>query len=212
MGKLAAAALGLVGLFMGAACSGSGRSPSVTPPPYTASPPAEPESADSSSSTASRDNSAAIPDSSDLPAWLSVDSVGRTVTLSLETSAPEGGSSAVINGYRSGTARVIVPVGWTIKWSWRNADASSPHSLIVMTQREKIPPEGGRSAFSNAMTRTPTEGLGSGETDQTSFQAEEAGWYWLLCGVPNHALTGEWIELRIDPDAKTAGFTEKARS
>jgi hypothetical protein len=118
----------------------------------------------------------------------------------------------VINGYEKGAAQVIVPVGWTVKWNWKNADGGSPHSLIVMNQREKIPPEGGRAAFSNAMTRSPVDGLPAGQTDQTTFEAEEAGWYWLLCGVPSHALNGEWIELRVDPEAKTAGFAEKSRS
>jgi len=81
-----------------------------------------------------------------------------------------------------------------------------------MTQREKIPLEGGRSAFSNAMSREVTAGLPPGGTDQTTFQADEAGWYWLLCGVPNHALSGEWIELRVDPEAKTAGLIRKTPS
>jgi hypothetical protein len=26
----------------------------------------------------------------------------------------------------------------------------------------------------------------------------------MLCGVPSHALKGEWLELRVDPDAGTA--------
>jgi hypothetical protein len=72
-----------------------------------------------------------------------------------------------------------------------------------MVQREKIPLEGGRPAFSNAMTRSLTEGLAAGQTDQTTFEADEAGWYWLLCGVPSHAIEGEWIELQVDPAATT---------
>jgi hypothetical protein len=110
----------------------------------------------------------------------------------------------LINGYRAGQARVVVPLGWTVRWNWRNADYSSPHSFVVMVQREKIPLEGGRPAFSNATTRMVTQGLSRGQTDQTTFVAEEAGWFWMLCGVPEHALRGEWIELRVDPDAKTA--------
>jgi hypothetical protein len=71
-----------------------------------------------------------------------------------------------------------------------------------MVQREKIPLEGGRAAFSNAMTRSVLEGLRPGQGDQSTFVAEEAGWYWLLCGVPGHAIKGEWLELRVDPDVK----------
>jgi hypothetical protein len=136
--------------------------------------------------------------------WLSVDSVGRTATLSLEVTALPGAPSALINGHRAGEARIVVPLDWTVKWNWRNADSTSRHSLVVMVQREKIPLEGGRPAFSNAMTRMVTEGLAPAQTDQTTFVAEEAGWFWLLCGVPSHALNGEWLELRIDPETKTA--------
>jgi Sulfocyanin (SoxE) domain len=151
-------------------------------------------------------------DPSGPPSWVAVDSAQRTVTLSLETTPGPPGASALINGYRNGEARLVVPLGWTVKWNWRNADSASRHSLVVMTQREKIPLEGGRPAFSNAMTREVTTGLPAGGTDQTTVQADEAGWYWLLCGVPNHALSGEWIELRVDPEAKTAGLIRKAPS
>jgi Sulfocyanin (SoxE) domain len=117
---------------------------------------------------------------------------------------PAGSPSALINGYRAGIARVVVPLHWTVKWSWRNDDPGAAHSLVVMTQREKVPLEGGRASFSNAMTRSVTDGLATGQTDLTTFEAEEAGWYWLMCGVPNHALNGEWIELRVDPSASGA--------
>jgi hypothetical protein len=133
------------------------------------------------------------------------DSAARTATLALETTGGgTGAASALLNGYRAGEARVIVPLRWTIKWNWKNSDTGSPHSLAVMTQREKIPVEGGRSAFTNAMTRMLTGGLSAGQTDETTFEADEAGWFWILCGVPEHALKGEWLELRVDPDATSA--------
>jgi hypothetical protein len=147
----------------------------------------------------------------DSTSWLVSDSSSRTATLSLEVTRPPGASSALINGYRAGEARVVVPQGWIGKWSWRNADSSAAHSLVVMVQREKIPLEGGRPAFSNALTKMVTAGLTAGQTDQTTFEADEAGWYWLLCGVPEHALAGEWIELRVDPEAQTATVIVKRR-
>jgi uncharacterized cupredoxin-like copper-binding protein len=78
-----------------------------------------------------------------------------------------------------------------------------------MVEREKLPMEGGRAAFSNAMTRMVSAGLAAGQGDRTTFTAEEAGWYWLLCGVPGHAIAGEYIGVRIDPDAKTASVRTK---
>jgi hypothetical protein len=135
--------------------------------------------------------------------WLTVDGAARTVTLDFEVTAKPGAASALINGYRAGEARIIVPLGWTVKWNWQSADTSARHSLVVMVQREKFPLEGGRASFSNAMTRMVTEGIAAGQTDQSTFIAEEAGWYWILCGVPGHAIDGEWLELRVDPEATT---------
>jgi sulfocyanin SoxE-like protein len=168
----------------------------------TQSPSAEPAPAAAASTPAPARSTPGTPPSS--PEWLAIDSANKTVTLTLEVTAGQNPPSALINGYRNGEARIVVPVGWTVRWNWRNADPASPHSLVVVVQREKIPLEGGRSAFSNAMTRMVTEGLPPGRTDQTTFVAEEAGWYWLMCGVPSHALAGEWLEIRVDPDAKTA--------
>jgi hypothetical protein len=143
--------------------------------------------------------------------WLVSDSASRTATVSLEVTKPAGAASGLINGSGNGEVRLVVPLGWTIKWNWRNADSTAPHSLAVMVQREKIPLEGGRPAFTNAMTRMVTAGLPAGQSDQTTFEADESGWYWLLCGVPGHALGGEWIELRVDPEANAASVRRKKR-
>jgi hypothetical protein len=137
--------------------------------------------------------------------WLAADSAARTATITLEVTAPDGAPSALINGYREGGVQIVVPLRWTVTWSWRSADSTSKHSLVVMAEREKLPLEGGPPAFSNAMTRNVTGGLPAGQPDATTFEAEEAGWYWLLCGVPEHALAGEWIGLRVDPEAKLPG-------
>jgi len=133
--------------------------------------------------------------------WLAADSAARTATITLEVTAPAGSPSALINGYREGGVQVVVPLRWTITWNWISADSAGKHSLVLMAEREKLPLEGGRPAFTNAMTRSVTAGLPGGQADATTFEAEEAGWFWLLCGVPEHALAGEWIGVRVDPDA-----------
>lgn len=142
------------------------------------------------------------------PDWLVADPAGKTVTIALQvTHAPDGG--ALINGHRKGELQIVVPLNWTVQWDWRNADSTTPHSLVVMVEREKLPTEGGRATFTNAMTKSVTAGLPAGQGDRTTFSADEAGWYWLLCGVPSHALGGEYLGLRVDPDAKTASVKQK---
>jgi uncharacterized cupredoxin-like copper-binding protein len=145
-----------------------------------------------------------------LPQWMTADSAGRTVSLELKVDGAAG-SPATISGYRQGGVQVVVPLGWTVRWRWINGDSSAAHSLVVMAEREKLPAEGGRPVFDNAMSRNVVSGLGPGKTDETTFTADQAGWYWLLCGVPGHALSGEWIGLKVDREAKTPGIVEKGR-
>jgi hypothetical protein len=144
------------------------------------------------------------PPDSGVPAWMLVDSAARTVTVTLVVSPAPDSGAALINGYRNGEVQIVVPLNWTVQWDWRSDDSTKPHSLVVMAEREKLPTEGGRAAFTNAMTRMVTAGLPAGQHDQTTFIADQAGWYWMLCGVPGHALAGEYIGLRVDPEAKTA--------
>jgi hypothetical protein len=143
------------------------------------------------------------------PVWLVADTAGRTVTIALRVTPATGGGPALLNGHHNGALQIVVPLGWTVQWDWRSADSTSPHSLVVMAEREKLPLEGGREAFTNAMTRAVTAGLPAGQVDRTTFTADEAGWYWLLCGVPGHAIAGEYLGLRVDPEAKTASVKEK---
>ncbi|HYL28372.1 MAG TPA: sulfocyanin-like copper-binding protein [Gemmatimonadales bacterium] len=136
------------------------------------------------------------------PAWLVADTAARTVTLSLDVTAPAGAPSAMIAGHRAGEVEIVAPLNWTVTWHWQSSDSTASHSLVVMAEREKLPAQGGQPALDNAMTRMVTTGLKAGQTDVTTFTADQAGWYWLLCGVPGHALKGEWLGLRVDPDAK----------
>jgi uncharacterized cupredoxin-like copper-binding protein len=142
--------------------------------------------------------------------WLVADSAARTVRLTLEVTAPAGAPSALINGHRAGDVQIVVPLNWTVQWDWHSADSTAAHSRVVMAEREKLPTEGGHAVFTNAMTRMVTAGLRPGQPDQTTFTAEQPGWYWLLCGVPGHAIQGEYLGLKVDPEARTASLKLKS--
>jgi sulfocyanin SoxE-like protein len=181
-----------------AACGSAQTTPAPAPAAAAAPAPAP------TSGQAARSDSA-----SETPVWLVADSAGRTVTIALQVTPASGGGPALINGHHNGALQIVVPFGWTVQWDWRSADSTSPHSLVVMAEREKLPTEGGREAFTNAMTRMVTAGLAAGQGDRTTFTADEVGWYWLLCGVPGHAIAGEYLGLRVDPEAKTASVKTK---
>ncbi len=144
-----------------------------------------------------------------LPSWIIADPAAKSVRLSLEAGRSPGAGSAGLNGEHDGSVQINVPLGWTVNWSWRNGD-SVPHSLVVVAEREKLPTEGGHPALENAMSRAVTGGIQPGKTDETTFVADQAGWYWMLCGVPGHAIAGEWIGLRVDPAASGVSLKRKA--
>lgn len=144
-----------------------------------------------------------------LPRWIAAEPTGKSVTLTLEAARPAGARSTELNGEHDGSIQISVPLNWTVHWSWRNGD-SVPHSLVVVAEREKLPAEGGHPALDNAMSRAVTTGIAPGKTDETTFVADQAGWYWILCGVPGHALAGEWIGLRVDPAATGVSLKRKA--
>jgi hypothetical protein len=141
----------------------------------------------------------ASPPTDSLPSWVHADSAARTVTL--ELAAVPGDSGPTLNGHRRGDLQLVVPLNWTVRWIWVNRDTAALHSLEVMAEREKLPLQGGPAALDNAMSRSVITGLKPGQQDLTSFVADQAGWYWVLCGVSGHALAGEWIGLKIDREA-----------
>lgn len=151
----------------------------------------------------------ARPATAQLPRWVEVDSAGHTVSLSLEVLGNGPHGSATLAGYDHGGAQVVVPLNWTVKWTWVNHDSTASHSLVVMAEREKLPPEGGRPALENAMSRAVTTGLKPNQRDLTTFTADQAGWYWILCGVPGHAIQGEWIGLKVDREAGAVAVVVK---
>ena len=122
----------------------------------------------------------APPADSRIPAWLVVDSAGRTVTLTLEVTAPAGAPSALINGYRAGEARIVVPLGWTVKWDWRSADSTAPHSLVGHGAAGEDS-TGGRSRL--VQQRHDPDGCRRDSVPdrpiRRTFVADEAGWYWM---------------------------------
>lgn len=151
----------------------------------------------------------ALAQGSPLPGWITVDSAGKTVNLALEVLGAGPGGSATIAGYDHGKIQIVVPVNWTVKWTWVNHDSTASHSLVVMAEREKLPLEGGRPALENAMTRAVTAGMKPNQRDVTTFIADQAGWFWLLCGVPGHAIAGEWIGLKVDREAAAVSVNLK---
>ncbi len=149
-----------------------------------------------------------------LPAWVQSDPATKTVTLQLDVTPAADGGAALLAGARNGGVQVVVPMRWTVTWRFRNLDSARTHSLVIMAEREKLPQEAGPPAFPQAATRLPLKGLPAVAADArpqdvTTFEADQAGWYWLLDGVPGQAIAGTFIGLKVDPAATAPAVVVK---
>lgn len=131
--------------------------------------------------------------------------------VDLKLWAGYGGANSAWNfdGYHHGGATVVVPAGWRVEVTYQTLDANVPHSAAVVETREEIPASGDgvRVAFPGASTPSFTTGLTSNRDPvQFAFRADEAGRYWIFCGVPGHAVGGMWIWLEVSDAASAPDF------
>ena len=142
----------------------------------------------------------------ELPSWMTVDQAKKTVAVDIVAGWNPENSALNFNGYFGADMVLTVPVGWTVKVAFLNHDGMLPHSLLVTKQypADDIPPEAGveQVAISKAYSDNPVGGLGPNETDKFGFTARNAGDFWMVCGVPGHALQGMYVDLKIDAAAQ----------
>ena len=111
------------------------------------------------------------------------------------------------NGYQRGGMTVTVPAGWEIVVHFENADATS-HSLAVLASgaHSQVSPSS-TPAFAAATTGSFSSGLAKGGQQTFSFEASKPGTYEFVCGVPGHAVSGQWDALIVSPTAATPSVT-----
>ncbi len=131
--------------------------------------------------------------------WLSYDAATNTVTFELIA------GPFTFNGYRDGRATLLVPPKATIVMNFVNKDGT-PHSAIVIDGDGPIPNVPTDPAIPRAYTNKVLEGLPQEATDVIRFPVPAGGSYRIVCGVPGHGLSGQWIWLKVDPAAKQPSF------
>src|SRR5215469_12535221 len=80
-----------------------------------------------------------------VPSWMKITAPARLVRLDIVAGWNANDGALNFNGYFSGDATVVVPVGWTVDIAFKNNDGMLPHSLVVTRpyKREEIPQTAG---------------------------------------------------------------------
>ncbi len=111
------------------------------------------------------------------------------------------------NGQQRGGMTVTVPAGWEIVVHFQNDDATN-HSVAVVASgghTQVTPPS--TPAFSGATSGSFSSGLAKGQTQTFTFEASKAGTYEFVCGVPGHAISGQWDTLVVSATAAAPSVT-----
>ena len=131
--------------------------------------------------------------------FVQYDAAAKTVTFRLVAGPFD------FNGFTKGGATLTVPPGSTNVWKFEQNDGT-PHSAEVASGTGPVPNSGGDPAIPRAYTNKVVEGLVQGAKDVIRFTAPDSGTFRIICGVPGHALSGMWLWLKVDPEAKGATF------
>jgi sulfocyanin len=134
------------------------------------------------------------------PQWMKVDAKDKTVQLKIDMGEPNKAGGFNFNGYAHGHMTVTVPEGWTVKVKADNVGNIS-HSLEIVPAQSKPPMQGIKPAFANADTSDLKTGIKPDHDGSFTFKADKAGQYWMMCGVPGHALGGMWDKVVISKSA-----------
>ncbi len=76
-----------------------------------------------------------LPLAAQLPEWITVDTAAKTVALAfdVEPGGPDG--IATLNGHHHGDVQLVVPLNWTVRWTWTHRDRISSEPLSPYRRR-----------------------------------------------------------------------------
>lgn len=127
--------------------------------------------------------------------FMTVDAENQTVTLSVIAAYDSSNGGLNFNGYANGEATFVVPEGWTVEIQYDN-ESAMPHSAGVVptdvVDRQRIPTQ---PVFEGAITDSFLGG--TTQPESFSFTADQQGTFAIVCGVPGHGASGQWIALEV---------------
>jgi uncharacterized cupredoxin-like copper-binding protein len=136
-----------------------------------------------------------------------VNTSGHAVTLDLISGQGTANGGLNFNGGFKGSKTFTVPLGSVVTVNFQNMGTLA-HSFVI-SKGGAVPTDADATdaAFPAAYAPMKVEaGLKTGMTQKVTFKANKAGAYYIVCGVPGHAMGGQYIHLVISKTARTASF------
>jgi sulfocyanin len=154
--------------------------------------------------------STSAPSSTSAPTWMHVNADKKTASFDILMAENGNNGTLNFNGYGHGEMTIEVPLGWKVHMHVINkGEGAIPHSLEIMTPAEGVPQQAVQPAFSQAETVDLVPGMSVGKSDDVDFLADKEGKFWIMCGVPNHAVGGMWDWFIVSKTATAPSVTFK---
>lgn len=141
------------------------------------------------------------------PPWVHVNTSKKQVTFDISEGTNGQAGQYNFDGYAHGHMTMKVPTGWHVTMKVTN-DGSTGHSLEIIKAPKAPPVHELKPAFKHAETKDIHQGMPPGSSSTFSFTASKPGKYWIMCGVPGHALLGMWDHFVVSSHAKRPSVVE----
>ncbi len=138
--------------------------------------------------------------------YVSSDAATKTATIVVDAGQGTAGGGLNFNGEVKAAKSFTVPAGWNVVMKFKNM-GSFAHSAVVI--KGSTPPASVTekdAAFAGAHTSMVMQGLPMNAASNAKFKASTAGTYLIVCGVPGHALGGQYLGLKVVAGAKAATY------
>jgi uncharacterized cupredoxin-like copper-binding protein len=138
--------------------------------------------------------------------YVSSNASTKTATLTVDASQGTAGGGLNFNGAVKGAKSFTVPAGWNVVLNFKNMGALAHSAAVVKGSTPPLNVTAKNLAFPGAETKMVMQGLAMNAADSVKFKASAAGSYLIVCGVPGHALGGQYLGLKVVAGAKAASY------
>lgn len=138
--------------------------------------------------------------------YVSSNAATKTATLTVDASQGAAGGGLNFNGAVKGAKSFTVPAGWNVVLNFKNMGSLAHSAAVVKGSTPPLNVTAKDLAFPGAATKMLMQGLATNTADTVKFKATTAGTYLIVCGVPGHALGGQYLGLKVVSGAKAATY------
>lgn len=130
----------------------------------------------------------------------------KTATIVVDASQGTAGGGLNFNGVVKGAKSFTVPAGWNVVMQFKNLGMLAHSAIVVKGTTPPVSVAEKDAAFPGAYTSMVMKGLPMNAAATVKFKAATAGNYLLICGVPGHALGGQYLGFKVVAGAKAATY------